>query len=80
MDRLYFNKMVSKMNEDEKNEFIKVCGSIIVLGEGEGRSVKYMTEKLNLDFRQLYDLRDQIIYTFIKRAGLKRVLKILFMK
>ena len=72
-------KKVFKMTEEEKEKFVKMSGSILLWIE-EGRSIKYICDKLNLSHSQVEFNIDETLYVLKKQVGIIRYLKILFMK
>ena len=76
---VYNEKKIFEMTEEEKQKFIKISGSIL-LWIGEGRSIKYMSDKLNLSHSQVKFNIDETLYDLKKQVGLLHYLKILFMK
>lgn len=72
-------KEIYKMTAEEKEKFIKMSGSIL-LWIGERRSIKYMSEQLNLSHSQVEFNIDETLYDLKKQVGILRYLKILFIK
>lgn len=72
-------KRIFKMTDEEKEKFVKMSGSIL-LWVGEARSISYMSEKLNLHPNEVETNMEEILYVLKKQVGIKRFLKILFMK
>lgn len=72
-------KSVFKMTDEEKKRFVEMSGSII-LWLSEGRSISYMSDKLNLKPSQVEHNIEEILYTIKKRVVLRRFMKVLFTK
>ena len=75
---LNVRKQVCNMTDGEKEKFVKMIGSII-LWEDEARSIKYMSDKLNLEPWAIDENIDEILYILRKRVGIWHYLRILFM-
>lgn len=67
------------LTEEEKHKVSDMCGDIM-LWMLEGRSIGYMSEKLNLPPWQVEANIDEMLYTLRKQVGKRRFLKILFIK
>lgn len=67
------------LTEEEKHKVSDMCGDIM-LWTLEGRSIGYMSEKLNLPPWQVEANIDEMLYTLRKQVGKRRFLKILFIK
>lgn len=67
------------LTDEEKKQVSEMTGKIM-LWILEGRSIGYMSDKLNLMPWQIECNIDEIMYTLRRRVGLKRFLKILFWK
>ena len=72
-------KKVYKMTEKEKQKLSEMDGNIM-LWCAEGRSIGYMSEKLNLPPWQVDHNIDEMLYVLRRQVGLKRFLKTLFIK
>ena len=67
------------LTKEEKHKVSDMCGDIM-LWMLEGRSIGYMSEKLNLPPWQVEANIDEMLYTLRKQVGKRRFLKILFIK
>ena len=67
------------LTEEEKKRVSEMTGKIM-LWILEGRSIGYMSEKLNLAPWQIEYNIDEALYTLRRRVGVKRFLRILFWK
>ena len=67
------------LTEEEKRKVSEMCGDIM-LWMLEGRSIGYMSEKLNLPPWQVEANIDEMLYTLRKQVGKRRFLKTLFIK
>lgn len=72
-------KNVFKMTDEEKKRFVEMSGSII-LWISEGRSITYMSDKLNLKPSQVEHNIEEILYTVRNQVGIRRFMKALFTK
>lgn len=73
------SKQVCNMTDEEKQKLVDACGSIILWTE-EARSIGYMCDNLNLLPWQIEANINEMLYVLRKRIGIRRYLKILFMK
>lgn len=67
------------LTEEEKHKVSEMTGNIM-LWILEGRSIGYMSEKLNLQPWQVNCNIDEMLYTLRKKVGRRRFFKILFIK
>lgn len=67
------------LTNEERRKVSEMCGNII-LWVLEGRSIGYMSEKLNLPPWQVESNIDEMVYVLRKQVGIWRFLKILFSK
>lgn len=72
-------KRTFALTEEEKRKVSEMSGNII-LWILEGRSIGYMSEKLNLQPWQIDANIDEMLYTLRKRVGKRRFFKTLFIK
>lgn len=72
-------KKFFEMTEEERKHLAEMAGKIMLWIE-EGRSIRYMSEKLDLHPRQVEYNIDEMLYVLRKQVGRKRFLKIFFMK
>lgn len=72
-------KRIFEMTEEEKKKYAEISGSIL-LWIGEARSIKYMSEKLNLKPYQVEHNIEEILYDLKKQVGIWKFVKILFIK
>ena len=72
-------KRTFRLTEEEKHKVSDMCGDIM-LWMLEGRSIGYMSEKLNLPPWQVEANIDEMLYTLRKQVGKRRFLKTLFIK
>lgn len=72
-------KKFFEMTEDERKKLAEMTGKIMLWIE-EGRSIGYMSEKLNLHPQQVECNINEMLYVLRKQVGRKRFLKIFFMK
>lgn len=70
---------VCDMNEKEKQKFTEMSGKMM-LWMCEKRSIRYMSDKLNLHPDQIEHNIDEMLYTLYKQVGIKRFIKTLFIK
>lgn len=72
-------KKIFEMTDEEKKKYVEMSGSIL-MWIGEARSIQYMCNKLNLKPHQVEHNIDEMLYDLKKQVGIKRFIKILFMK
>lgn len=72
-------KKFFEMTEDERKKLAEMTGKIMLWIE-EGRSIGYMSEKLNIHPQQVECNINEMLYVLRKQVGRKRFLKIFFMK
>ena len=72
-------KRTFELTEEEKHKVSEITGNIM-LWILEGRSIGYMSEKLNLPPWQVNYNIDETLYTLRKQVGRRRFFKILFIK
>ena len=72
-------KKFFEMTEDERKKLAEMTGKIMLWIE-EGRSIRYMSEKLNIHPQQVECNINEMLYVLRKQVGRKRFLKIFFMK
>lgn len=72
-------KKFFEMTEDERKKLAEMTGKIMLWIE-EGRSIGYMSEKLNINPQQVECNINEMLYVLRKQVGRKRFLKIFFMK
>ena len=65
------------LTDDQKKKVSEMDGKII-LWILEGRSVGYMSDKLNLPPWQIQATIDEMLYILKKQVGIKRFIKTLF--
>lgn len=70
---------VCDMNEEQKQKLSKMAGNILVW-ICEGRSMDYMSKKLNLQPWQIEHNIDEMLYVLRKKVRLRRFIKTLFIK
>ena len=63
---------------DEQKKKVSEMDGKIILWILEGRSVGYMSDKLNLPPRQIQATIDEMLYILKKQVGIKRFIKALF--
>lgn len=72
-------KKVGAMNEEEKCKFSEMEGKLL-LWICEGRSIAYMSAKLNLHPQQIEHNIDETLYVLRRQVGVRRFIKTLFTK
>ena len=72
-------KQFFEMTEEERKRLAEMTGKIMLWIE-EGRSIGYMSEKLDLHPQQVEYNIDEMLYVLRKQVGRRRFLKICFMK
>lgn len=75
----YMFKRTFMLTESDKRKVSEMSGKIM-LWILEGRSIGYMSEKLNLPPWQIEHNIDAILYTYMRKVGRWRYFKILFRK
>ncbi len=70
---------VCDMNEEQKQKLSKMNGDILVW-ICEGRSMDYMSKKLNLQPWQIEHNIDEMLYYLRKKVGFRRFVRALFIK
>lgn len=74
----YFKRTFLLSNE-EKIQVSEMCGKIILYAL-EGRSIGYMSKKLNLKPCEIKNNINEILYVLLKQVGKREYLKTMFMK
>ena len=72
-------KLAFEMNEDERKRAVEVIGNTVLMLE-EGRSIAYISEKLNLHPYQVIENINEILYNIRRHQGKWHYFKQMFTK
>lgn len=72
-------KTVFQMTDEERKRAVEVIGNTVLMLE-EGRSIAYMSDKLNLQPYQVLENINEILYNIRRHQGRWNVIKQLFVK